>query len=80
MIKVNGNAKNMKKYIYDTTDIVFGSNSILKQVPQIQKLDIATGGEDIGDLPSLEGKKIIGKGLKIMTPRQMIRKLPILLA
>ena len=31
-------------------------------------------------MPPLEGEKIIGKGLKIMTPHQMITRLPILLA
>ena len=39
-----------------------------------EKLDIATGG--VGD----RRKSVIGKGLKIMTPKQMITKLPILLA
>ena len=51
------------------------------------KIDIATGGDDrrksviettsrFGDKEELE----IGKGLKIMTPKQMITRLPILLA
>ena len=53
-----------------------------------EKLDIATGGDDdrrksvietisrFGDKEEQE----IGKGLKIMTPRPLITKLPILLA
>ena len=53
-----------------------------------EKLDIATGGDDdrrksvieaiskLGDKEEIE----IGKRLKIMTPRQMITRLPILLA
>ena len=50
-----------------------------------EKLDIAQGGIDIGDLPSLEteeeaAKRQKGQGLKIMTPKQMITRLPVLLA
>ena len=46
-----------------------------------EKVDIATGGEDIGDLPLLKDEKpIIGQGLKIMTSKQMITRMPILLA
>ena len=53
-----------------------------------EKLDIATGGDDdrrksvieailrLGD----EEEPEIGKGLKIMTPNQLITRLPILLA
>ena len=45
-----------------------------------EKLDIATGGEDIGDMAPLEDEKPIGgKGLKIRTPGQLITRLPILL-
>ena len=51
-----------------------------------EKFDIAQGGEDIGDLPPLEKEEDAakrqqkGQGLKIMTPKQMIVRLPILLA
>ena len=44
-----------------------------------EKLDIATGGEDITD-PAPSEEPTTGKGLKIMTPSQLITKLPILLA
>ena len=53
-----------------------------------EKLDIATGGDDdrrksvietISRFGDKEEPKI-GKGLKIMTPKQMITRLPILLA
>ena len=46
-----------------------------------EKLDIAQEGEDIEDPPPLEDEKEQkGKGSKIMTPKQMITRLPILLA
>ena len=53
-----------------------------------EKLDIATGGDDdrrksvIETISKLSDKEEpeIGKGLKIMTPKQMITRLPILLA
>ena len=51
-----------------------------------EKLDIATGGDDGRRKSVIEAKlgnkeeQEIGKGLKIMTPRQMITRLPILLA
>ena len=44
-----------------------------------EKLDIATGGDEISKLGDKEEPEI-EKGLKIMTPRQMITRLPILLA
>ena len=44
-----------------------------------EKLDIATGGEDIKD-PASSEEPTTGKGLKIMTPSQLITKLPILSA
>ena len=78
----------MKNSINDTRDS-FGPNSILKQVSESEKLDTATGEEDIGDPPPLETeeekaekrqKPTTGKGLKVMTPKQMITRLPILLA
>ena len=67
---------------------------VFDPTPESEKLDIATSGEDIGDPPPLEieeeaekrqkkdqsAKGIIGQGLKIMTPKQMITSLPILLA
>ena len=43
------------------------------------KLDIATGGEDISELET-EKEGIKGTLLKIMTPSQLITRLPILLA
>ena len=52
--------------------IIFG----LLFSPKLES-DIATGGEDIGDPPSLQGEKIIGQGLKIMAPTQLITRLPI---
>ena len=53
-----------------------------------EKLDIAIGGDDdrrksVIETISILGDKEeqeIGKGLKVMTPRQMITRLPILLA
>ena len=42
-----------------------------------EKLDIATGGEDI---PKSETEEQGGGRLKIMTPNQLITRLPILLA
>ena len=53
-----------------------------------ETLDIATGGDDDIGKPVIEtisgfgDKEIpeIGKGLKIMTPKQIITRLPILLA
>ena len=52
-----------------------------------EKLDIATGDDDkrksvIEAISKLDDKEEpeIGKGLKIMTPKQMITRLPILLA
>ena len=53
-----------------------------------EKFDIATGGDDdrresvIETISKLGDKEEpeIGKGLKIMTPKQMITRLPILLA
>ena len=67
--------------------IIFGSDSFLKleTTPENEKHDIATGGEDIGDQPLLEDeeksdKEQKGQGLKTMTPKQMIARLPILLA
>ena len=80
------NATNVKNYINDTIDS-FGPNSILKQVSESEKRDIATGEEDIGDAPPLETeeekaekrqKLTTGKGLKIMTPKQMTTRLPVL--
>ena len=57
-------------------------------IPTDEELDIAKGGDDDRRKPAIEtisrfGDKEepeIGKGLKIMTPRQMITRLPILLA
>ena len=53
-----------------------------------EKLDIATGCDDDRRKPVIEAisrlgdkeEPEIGKGLKIMTPKQMITRLPILLA
>ena len=62
----------------------------LSQIPSLEgeKLDIAPGGEDIKDITPLEDEKdaekrqgkLIGLGLKIMIPKQMITRLPIFLA
>ena len=55
----------------------------LEAIPEeSEKLDIATGGEDIGDPPSLESEEEAERrqGLKIITPKQMITRFPILLA
>ena len=57
-------------------------------IPEEEKLDTATGEEDIGDPPPLETEeeaeirqgKTTGKSLKMLTPKQMITRLPILLA
>ena len=74
------NAKNLYIIIEDIINEMFSTED--------EKLDIATGGDDdrrksvietilrFGDKEEQE----IGKGLKIMTPRQMITRLPILLA
>ena len=57
-------------------------------ISEEEKIYTATGEEDIGDPPPLETEeeaekrqgKTTGKGLKILTPQQMITRLPILLA
>ena len=64
---------------------------ILEITPQAEKLDIATGGEDDKRKSVIEGISKLGdkeeppkeqeaKGLKIMTPSQLLTRLPILLA
>ena len=65
-------------------------NEIFNEIFDIedQKLDIATGGDNerrksvIEKISKFSDKEEseIGKGLKIMTPEQMITRLPILLA
>ena len=77
--------------IYDELkDAVFGKFRTKQDIllAEDEKFDIATGGDDdkrklvieaisrLGDKEELE----IGKGLKIMTPNQLITRLPILLA
>ena len=49
---------------------------------QDKKLNIAIGGEDITELETEESaaERQRGQGLKIMTPKQMITRLPILLS
>ena len=57
--------------------MIFGSDSLeQKSDLESEKLDIAMGGKSESD----EEPKQKGKGLKIMTPKQMITSLPILLA
>ena len=69
--------------------IIFGQDSPLKSDStdsENETLNIGQGEtEDIGDPPPLEteeeaAKRQKRKGLKIMTPKQMIVRLPILLA
>ena len=63
---------------------VFGSKKDVDA--ESEKLDIVQGGEDIEDPPPLEDEKDAakrqqkGQGLKIMSPKQVIARLPILLA
>ena len=49
---------------------------------QDKKLNIAIGGEEITELETEESaaQRQRGQGLKIMTPKQMITRLPILLS
>ena len=77
---LHSNAKNLYIIREDIINEMFNTED--------EKLDIATGGDDdrrksvidaisrLGDIEEPE----IGKGLKIMTPRQMIIRLPVLLA
>ena len=77
---LNSNAKNLYNIREDIMNEIFNKDD--------EKLDIATGGADdrrksvietisrFGDKEEPE----IGKGLKIMTPKQVITRLPILLA
>ena len=77
--------------IYDKLkDAVFGKFKTKQDIwrAEDEKLDIATGGDDdrrksVIDTISRLGDKEepeIGKGLQIMTQKQMITRLPILLA
>ena len=63
-------------------DLVYALFGGFEPKLQDEKLDIPTGGEDIPDLVSEEdtAERQNGHGLKIMTPKQMITRLPILLA
>ena len=85
----------MLEYTQGIEFVVFGPDikfQIMKQslekIPkESENLDIVQGGtKDIGDPPLLEKeedpakRQQKGKGLKIMTPGQMITRLPILLA
>ena len=59
-------------------NIIFGPGSLSKL--ESEKLDIAQGGDDIEDMSELEKPGQKGQGLKTMTPKQMLVRLPILLA
>ena len=85
MNKHDSNITKILSYINTFLGKVFGPDylqSNKERTPQeSEKSDIAQGGEDIEDTPPLEDEKPIGgKGLKIMTPKQMNGRLPILLA
>ena len=72
------NSYHVKKLLNDfeyALVIIFG--------PKLEeKLDVATGGKDIPELETEEEaeKRQKGQGLKIMTPSQLMTRLPILLA
>ena len=82
------------KQIFD--DLVYAVFGIIEPKPQDERFDIATGGYDVDEgipmlpskIPTPTGKKLppdvkkkrTGKGLKIMTPSQLITRLPILVA
>ena len=88
--KKGSNRDKLKKYIETAKYVIFGSDFPLKSDTtdsESEKLDIAQGEtEDIGDPPPLESeeeaakRKQKGQGLKVMTPKQMTVRLPILLA
>ena len=84
-----GNRDKLKIYMNTAKHIIFGQDSPLKSDStdsENETLNIGQGEtEDIGDPPPLEteeeaAKRQKRKGLKIMTPKQMIVRLPILLA
>ena len=80
----------MRKFVAFVEYSLFGLNpEQFYEDPESKKLDATKGGKDIGDPPTpetipKEDKKTeqVTKeyGLKIMTPKQMITRLPILLA
>ena len=77
-------AREIRNFISDAVDIVFGvfspfeddKKSDTDKDSESGKLDIAQGGKSESD-EETEQKR---KGLKIMAPKQMITRLPILLA
>ena len=77
------NTGKVKSLFKDLEYIVFSTFS--KKILESEKLDIAQGKINIADLPPLEpeeeaSKSQKGQGLNIMTPKQMIVRLSILLA
>ena len=73
------NAQEIASIMNDLKNSVFGS--LLPSELEDKKSDVATGGKDIKDMPPLEDEKPIGgKGLKIMTPAQLITRLSTLLS
>ena len=82
--------KTLKDLHFDAKNLHIIRENIINEMfnTEDEKLDIATGGDDdrrksvietisrLGDKEEPE----IGKGLKIMTPKQMITRLPIVLA
>ena len=75
----NSRTQRMKRFIEKAEYILFGPLLL-----ESEKLDIATGGYDpdqtIPLQPSETEKRQKGQGLKLMKPKQMITRLPILLA
>ena len=69
----------LRKLFDDIEYAVFG---IFLPSQESKKLDMAKGGEDIPELETEEQaeQRQHGEGLKIMTPNQLITRLPILLA
>ena len=87
-------ADRIKNFINDAGYIIFGP--LFNPKKESEKLDIATGGEDVPESETKEEKELVEKlekyvengkekiqsarGLKIMTASQLITRLPILLA
>ena len=67
----NISTDHMKSYMNTAKHTVFGTYGL-----ESEKLDIVMGGKSQSDKET----KQKGQGLKIMTPQQMITRLPILLA
>ena len=87
-------AYRIKNFINDAEYIIFGP--LFNPKKESEKLDIATGGEDVPESETKEEKELVEKlekyvengkekiqsarGLTIMTTSQLITRLPILLA